>query len=86
MAALPIEVVDLDLQVARQHPGGYAERAATYEGGRFDQPEIDFAKLAESAGAHGTNVDQPDQLRPALERAIETVRQGAPAVIAVKVE
>jgi acetolactate synthase-1/2/3 large subunit len=72
------------VQVARQHRGGYAERAAVYEGGRFDRPEIDFAKLAESAGAHGANVDEPEHLRPALEHAIKTVREGTPAVVAVK--
>jgi acetolactate synthase-1/2/3 large subunit len=73
------------VHVAREHPGGYAERAGTYEGGRFDRPELDFAKLAESAGAHGANVDEPEQLRPALEQAIEVVREGTPAVVAVKV-
>lgn len=73
------------VQVARQHPGGYAERAGTYEGGRFEDPELDLAKLAESAGAYGANVREPDRLSDELERAIEVVREGTPAVVAVKV-
>ena len=73
------------VQVARQHPGGYAERAGTYEGGRFDDPELDLGKLAESAGAYGVTVAEPERLRPELERAIEVVRDGTPAVVAVKV-
>lgn len=73
------------LQVSVAHPGGYADRAGTYEGGRFADPELDLAKLAESAGAYGENVDDPADLRPALERAAAVVRQGAPAVVAVKV-
>jgi acetolactate synthase-1/2/3 large subunit len=73
------------LQVSVAHPGGFADRAATYEGGRFADPELDLAKLAESAGAYGENVDDPAELRGALERASDVVRQGTPAVVAVKV-
>jgi acetolactate synthase-1/2/3 large subunit len=73
------------VQVARAHPGGYAEQDGSYEGGRFGEPRLDHAKLAESAGAYGTNVSDPEALGPALERAVEVVRAGTPAVVAVQV-
>jgi thiamine pyrophosphate-dependent acetolactate synthase large subunit-like protein len=39
--------------------------------------------LAESAGGQGERVTEPDQLRPALERALKASEEGAPAVVDV---
>ena len=39
--------------------------------------------LAESAGGQGERVTEPDQLRPAMERALKASEQGAPAVVDV---
>ena len=42
-------------------------------GGRYlgsDFGQTDFAKLAEAYGARGERVEKPDDLRPALERAL----------------
>jgi acetolactate synthase I/II/III large subunit len=39
--------------------------------------------LAESVGGQGERVTEPDQLRPALERALKAADQGAPAVVDV---
>jgi acetolactate synthase-1/2/3 large subunit len=39
--------------------------------------------LAESVGGQGERVTEPDQLRPALERALKAAGQGAPAVVDV---
>ena len=48
-----------------------------------DLEEIRFDKLAESMGAHGERVSEPEQLRPALERCAAS---GKPAVIHVDVD
>jgi acetolactate synthase-1/2/3 large subunit len=63
------------------YPGGYAEKAG-FEGGYFDPP-MDFAREAEAAGACGINVREPDELDAALERGLQEVRGGRPAVVAV---
>ncbi len=48
----------------------------------FDPP-IDFAKLAQDFGMHGEQVRSPDDLKPALERAINL---GKPALVDVVIE
>jgi acetolactate synthase-1/2/3 large subunit len=42
--------------------------------------EVNFAKVAESMGCFGQRVDKPDQIRPALEKALAS---GRPAVVEV---
>ena len=49
----------------------------------YDGLGIDFVKLAESFGAYGERVTEPDELRNAFDRA---VKSGKPAVIDVIVE
>lgn len=47
----------------------------TYHGGRYigsDYGNPDFAKLAEAYGARGERIEKPEQLRPALERALQS--------------
>jgi acetolactate synthase-1/2/3 large subunit len=66
------------------YPDGYAVRANNYAGGSFD-PAPDFAKLAESVNGYGENVTDTAEVLPALQRGLEHVRNGAPAVIAVRV-
>ncbi|MCL4745418.1 MAG: thiamine pyrophosphate-requiring protein [Burkholderiaceae bacterium] len=68
-------------KVAGTYPNGHAMRAG-FDGGYFDPP-IDFAKEAEAAGAHGENVRDPQQVRPALERGLDQLRRGKPAVVSV---
>ena len=48
---------------------------AGYDGGYFDPP-IDFAKEAEAAGAYGENVTDPAEVGPAIQRGLESVRNG----------
>ena len=67
--------------VAALYPDGYAARSG-FDGGYFDPP-VDFAKEAEAAGAWGENVRDPAALRAALQRGLEQVRRGKPAVVAV---
>jgi acetolactate synthase-1/2/3 large subunit len=69
------------LRVARSYPDGYAAKAG-YHGGYFDPP-IDFANEARSAGAYGENVTDPNEVGPALQRGLKSIREGTPAVISV---
>jgi acetolactate synthase-1/2/3 large subunit len=66
---------------AQYYPDGYSVRGGL-EAGYFDPP-MDFAKEAESAGAYGENVKEPDDVGPALKRGLEHIRAGTPAVISV---
>jgi acetolactate synthase-1/2/3 large subunit len=63
------------------YPDGYAVKGGL-EAGYFDPP-VDFAKEAEAAGAYGENVKDPDQVGPALQRGLDHIRKGTPAVISV---
>jgi tartronate-semialdehyde synthase len=49
----------------------------------YDGLGVDFVKLAESFGAYGEQVTQPEEIKPAFERAIQS---GKPAVLDVIVE
>ena len=63
------------------YPDGVAARTGNYDGGLFDPPP-DFAKLAEAANGYGETVSEPEEVGPALRRALEYVRNGTPAVVA----
>jgi acetolactate synthase-1/2/3 large subunit len=69
------------LRVSRSYPEGFAAKAG-YPGGYFEPP-IDFAAEARSAGAYGANVTDPKEIGPALQRGMESVREGTSAVISV---
>ncbi len=49
----------------------------------YDGLGVDFVKLAESFGAYGERVTQPEEIRPAFERALKS---GKPAVVDIIVE
>jgi thiamine pyrophosphate-dependent acetolactate synthase large subunit-like protein len=49
----------------------------------IDDPNIDFANLAKSFGCFGEKVEHPNDLAPALKRAIAVVKKGEPALIDV---
>lgn len=44
---------------------------------------VSYAKFAESLGAYGERVDEPDEVIPALKRGIKAVNSGKPALIEV---
>jgi acetolactate synthase-1/2/3 large subunit len=69
--------------LARQYPNGAAVAAGDFTGGLFDPPP-DFVKLAEAANCYGASVSDPDEVGPALRRAMEQVHNGTPAVVAVQ--
>jgi len=68
----------------RLYPDGVAVRSGNYDGGTFDPPP-DFARLAEAAGAYGEVVTATERVGAAIEEGQRQVRQGVPAVIAVRV-
>jgi acetolactate synthase-1/2/3 large subunit len=54
--------------------GEEADRGAVLSTMRYDL-------LAEAVGGHGERVERPEEVRPALERALKAVDQGVPAVV-----
>jgi acetolactate synthase-1/2/3 large subunit len=53
-------------------------------GNDINNPNIDYAKLAQSLGVHGEGpVERPADLGPALRRALAVVKRGEPAVVDV---
>jgi len=66
------------------YPDGYAVRTGNFDGGKIE-PVPDFAKLAETVGGYGENVTRTEDVRPALQRGLDMVRKGTPAIVAVRV-
>jgi acetolactate synthase I/II/III large subunit len=53
-------------------------------GTEIANPNIQYAKLAESLGVHGEGpITDPKDLGPALQRAIAIVKRGEPALVDV---
>jgi acetolactate synthase-1/2/3 large subunit len=67
----------------RVYPDGEAKAASAYES--LLAPEIDFARLAAAAGAHGELVIEPDAVPAAIERCLTAVRRGQAAVLHARV-
>jgi len=50
----------------------------------LNDPNIDYAKLAQSMGVAGIGpVERPEDLAPAIRRGIEVVKKGEPVLIDV---
>jgi thiamine pyrophosphate-dependent acetolactate synthase large subunit-like protein len=64
---------------------GQMQRANRFTGMYLGDPDIDFAKLAQSQGVEGVLVETSSDLRPALRRGIEATRSGVPYLIDVRV-
>ena len=58
-------------------PEGYEEGVATFT------PDIRYDKILEAFGGYSENVTDPDQIRPALERAFQATREGKVACVNV---
>lgn len=53
-------------------------------GTKLNEPPVDYAQLARSFGVYGEGpIDNPGDLRAALERAAKVVREGSPALVDV---
>jgi thiamine pyrophosphate-dependent acetolactate synthase large subunit-like protein len=53
-------------------------------GTTIDDPNVDFAKIAQGLGVHAQGpITNPNDLAPALKRAIEVVKRGEPSLVDV---
>ncbi|MCZ6788880.1 MAG: thiamine pyrophosphate-requiring protein [Chloroflexi bacterium] len=68
-----------------EFPDSYAARTNNWVGMELS-PSVDFATLAQACRAYGETVDHPDQVIPALERALQEVKGGRTAVLDVRIE
>ena len=76
------EVMHLQRMANRYQRGATA--ASIRVGTMIDDPNIDYATLARSMGVYGEGpITNPNELRPALERAIERVEAGEVALVDV---
>jgi acetolactate synthase-1/2/3 large subunit len=66
--------------VPRYYPEGYAVKSRTFAGTSIT-PQPDYAALARAFEGYGEKVEDPNEVRPALLRGLEAVRQGQVAVI-----
>jgi acetolactate synthase-1/2/3 large subunit len=74
------EVMHLQRMAGRRERG--IDRAAI--GTEINNPAINFAKLADSMGVHAEGpITNPNDLAPAIRRAIATVKSGEPALLDV---
>jgi thiamine pyrophosphate-dependent acetolactate synthase large subunit-like protein len=71
-------------RVANRHNRG-VDRA--HVGTTIDDPAIDFAKLAQGMGVYAEGpITNPNDLGPALARAVQVVKRGEPALVDVVTE
>ncbi len=72
----------MKLGTQQLYPQGWAAQTDTFYGAPITPPP-DYAALARSFNGHGEKVEEPDQIRPVLQRAIDVVRGGQSALIDV---
>jgi acetolactate synthase-1/2/3 large subunit len=66
----------------KYYPDGWAVRKNTYFG--IDMaPVADFSKVAEAFDAYGERLDDPNEIEPALKRALGQIAKGRSALIDV---
>jgi len=62
-------------QHERHYAGGWAVKGGKYYG-VYMKPKPDYAKIAEAFGGFGKTVEEPSEVKPALEEAIEELGEG----------
>ena len=68
-------------RMANRHQRGITQ---AHIGTTIDSPNVDFAKIAQGLGVHAQGpITNPNDLGPALRRAIEVVKRGEPSLIDV---
>ena len=74
------EVMHLQ-RMASRHQRGITR---AHIGTTIDDPFVDFAKIAQGMGVHAQGpITNPDELGPAIKRALEVVKKGEPSLIDV---
>ena len=74
------EVMHLQAMANRHMRDPHTARIGT----EIANPNIDFAKLAQSMGVHAEGpITDPEKLGPALQRAVAIVKSGEPALVDV---
>ncbi len=71
--------------VPEYYPEGWAVRTRTFVGTSI-LPSPDYAAVARAFGGHGERVQEPAEVRPALERGLQAVGRGQMALIDVWLE
>jgi thiamine pyrophosphate-dependent acetolactate synthase large subunit-like protein len=66
--------------IPAHYPGGWAVRANTFPGTSI-LPAPDYAAVARAFDGHGEKVEDPRQVRAALQRGLEAVASGRLALI-----
>jgi acetolactate synthase-1/2/3 large subunit len=69
----------------KHFPEGWAASHKKYLGVNIE-PSPDYVKLAEAFGAYGEKIEEPEDIEPALNRALEELAQGRSALLDVIVE
>jgi len=65
----------------RSYPGGVAERSDIFHGSKVSGPN--YSDLIRPFGGHGERVEEPRQLKGALQSGLDAVRGGRSALIDV---
>ncbi len=78
------ETVATSMAQLAVYPEGAAARSVTMPLSAVD-PAPDYPKFIEAYGGHGEHVDDPAELHPALERAVDICRSGRQALVSVHV-
>jgi len=68
--------------VRDMYPDGRASKANTVPLVALD-PSPEYDKVIEASGGYGQKVDAPEELLPAMERAMKKISDGVPALINV---
>ncbi len=66
----------------QSYPDGWAVSHDTYLGVAI-APDPDYAKIAEDFNAYGVRLAEPDDIEPALNRALQQLEMGKTALLDV---
>jgi thiamine pyrophosphate-dependent acetolactate synthase large subunit-like protein len=76
---------NLPMLVVISNNGGWTADPKREKPGR-DLGYTRYDRLAEALGGYGEYVEQPEEIRPALQRALQVVRAGRSALVNVKTD